>query len=42
MIYIPKEALLIENRIKSLSDLGRHWLAYQIADYFGRPFDPAG
>lgn len=39
--YFPKKGMLKKrNRIKSLSDLGRHWLAYQLADYFGRPFDP--
>lgn len=40
IIYIPKKALNKSNRIKSLSDIGRHWLAYQLTDYFGRPFDP--
>lgn len=38
--YTPKNILKKRNRVKSLSDLGRHWLAYQLSDYFGRPFDP--
>ena len=40
IIYTPKNILKKQNKIKSLSDLGRHWLAYQLSDYFGRPFDP--
>jgi len=31
---------LIKNkRMKSLSDLGRHWLSYKVSDFFGRPFN---
>lgn len=37
IVYLPKKFLKDNNRVKSLSDLGRHWLLYQIADYFGRP-----
>lgn len=42
IIHIPKLLLDKNKRIKSLSDLGRHWLAYKIADFFGRPIDRAG
>ncbi len=39
IVSIPKKLLDKKKRIKSLSDLGRHWLAYKISDFFGRPID---
>ncbi len=39
VVYAPKDLLDKSKRIKSLSDLGRHWLSYKISDFFGRPID---
>jgi len=39
LISIPKVLLKKNKRIKALSDLGRHWLAYKISDFFGRPIE---
>jgi len=36
--HLPKSILNKDKRIKSLSDLGRHWLAYKLSVFFGRPF----
>jgi hypothetical protein len=40
MVYISQDIIgdYLSNRIASLSDLGRHHLAYSLSIFFGRPF----
>jgi len=36
---VPIENIKIDNRILSFSDKGRHWLAYKLNAFFGRPIE---
>ena len=36
---IPRDNISIDNRALSLSDHSRHWLAYKLNNFFGRPVE---
>ena len=40
ILSLPRSILDKNKRVKSLSDIGRHWLGHKLSLYFGRPFSP--